>query len=62
MLVLSRKINEEILVAGDIAIVVLQISGSRVKLGIRAPKETYIQRGEIREKPSDDDFTDLSIG
>lgn len=46
MLVLSRKIGEKIIADGNIEISVLRISGSRVKIGIKAPADCHIQRGE----------------
>lgn len=47
MLVLRRVPNEQILIDGDIRITVLAIEGQRVKLGIEAPLETVIVRGEL---------------
>ncbi|MBU42563.1 MAG: carbon storage regulator [Spirochaetaceae bacterium] len=47
MLVLARKINESIMIGDDIEIVVVDIKGDQVKLGIRAPKNVAIHRTEI---------------
>ncbi len=47
MLVLSRKLNERLLVDGGIEIKVLSVHGSRVKLGIEAPSHIAIRRGEL---------------
>lgn len=47
MLVLTRKINERIKISGGIEIVVLKISGTKVKLGIDAPAAVEIQRAEL---------------
>lgn len=47
MLVLSRKSNESIIIAGNIEVVILGIEGDSVKIGIRAPKEVDIYRKEI---------------
>jgi carbon storage regulator len=45
MLVLSRKIQEAIVLdGGRIRIAVLEVQGSRVKLGIEAPREVNVQR------------------
>lgn len=46
MLVLTRKQGEKIIADGGIEISVLRISGSRVKIGIKAPADCSIQRGE----------------
>ena len=50
MLILSRKVNESILVGDDIKIVVTKIDGGRVWLGIEAPQTAVILRKEIRDK------------
>ena len=47
MLVLSRKLGEKISIAGgEVELEVLEISGSRVRLGISAPQEYRIARAE----------------
>ena len=47
MLVIRRRAGESILIAGDIEIEVLETSPTRVKLGIRAPKEIDVVRKEV---------------
>jgi carbon storage regulator len=47
MLVLSRKLDESIIIDGNIEVTVLAVQGRRVKLGIRAPGEVSIRRLEI---------------
>ena len=47
MLVLTRKIGEEIVVNGNISIVVVDVRGDKVRLGIEAPKEVPIHRREV---------------
>jgi carbon storage regulator len=48
MLVLTRKVNEELIIGDDIRIVVLDIQGGfKVKLGIDAPKEISVHRREV---------------
>lgn len=47
MLVLSRKPSEAIYVGNDVTVTVLHVRGGTVKLGIQAPGETRILRGEL---------------
>ena len=47
MLALSRKINESIIVNNDIEIVILEVKGDQVKIGINAPKSVPIYRKEL---------------
>jgi carbon storage regulator len=47
MLVLSRKKNESIKINDDITIVVVEIRGDKVRLGIEAPKEVPVHRKEV---------------
>jgi carbon storage regulator len=47
MLVLSRKKNESIVINNDITIVVVEIRGDKVRLGVEAPKEVPVHRREI---------------
>lgn len=47
MLVLSRKTEEKILIGDDIIITVLEVKGNRVRLGIQAPGDCSIIRGEL---------------
>ena len=47
MLVLTRKLGESIAIDDDIKIVVVQIKGRQVRLGIEAPRETKVHREEV---------------
>lgn len=49
MLVLTRKLGESIAIDDNIKIMVVQIKGKQVRLGIQAPKETKIHRQEVYE-------------
>lgn len=50
MLILSRKIGEELVIKDDIRIKVIDIQGGRVRLGFAAPPEVIIHREELYEK------------
>ena len=49
MLVLARKLNESIMIGEDIEVVIIDIKGDQVKLGIKAPKKVTVHRKEIFE-------------
>ncbi len=49
MLVLSRKKNESIVINDDITIVVVEIRGDKVRLGVEAPKEVPVHRREVHD-------------
>jgi carbon storage regulator len=50
MLVLTRGVGEEIVIAGDIHLTVLSIHGQRVRLGIAAPKSVQVARLELLDR------------
>ncbi len=56
MLVLTRKANEEILIGENIRITLVRIKGNAVRIGIAAPRDVRVVRGELadRESRSDD--------
>lgn len=49
MLVLSRKKNEAIIINNDIRIVVVDIRGDKVRLGVEAPRDVPVHRNEVYE-------------
>lgn len=50
MLVLTRRIGEEIIINENIVITINRIKGTTVSIGISAPKEMKIMRGELHSK------------
>jgi carbon storage regulator len=50
MLVLTRKLHEEIIIDGGIRVSVLRIEGNRVRIGVSAPSELSIRRLEVPER------------
>ena len=49
MLVLSRQVDETIMIGDDIEVTVVDIRGDKVRLGITAPKEIAVHRKEVYE-------------
>lgn len=47
MLILTRRVNEDIRIGQDIVITVTDIGGGRVQLGITAPRDVPVSRGEL---------------
>ena len=47
MLILSRKINEKVMIGEDISVSVIEIRGDQVRLGIDAPKNVKVYRQEV---------------
>ena len=58
MLVLTRKAGERIVIGDNIVVVVNRIAGNRVTIGIEAPSQTHIVRGELKRIV--DDFREPS--
>ena len=53
MLVLSRKLGEEIVLPGfDVTIKLIEVHGQRVRLGIRAPQSVVVVRSEVADTAS----------
>ena len=50
MLVLSRKVGEEIVIGNDVRIKVVEMQGGNVRIGIVAPKNVVVDRQEIHQK------------
>lgn len=53
MLVLSRKVGETIWIGEDIEIVISEVKGDQVKIGIQAPRSIDVIRGELRQDVSE---------
>lgn len=50
MLILTRKVEQGIVIDGDIVVRVLAVDGERVKLGIEAPKTVPVLREELLQE------------
>lgn len=62
MLVLSRKLDEVILIGDDIRVTVTSISPRSVKLGIEAPKSVKVLRSELEATDGEDDDPAGAVG
>ena len=47
MLVISRKRSEKLHIGDDIVLEVMEIRGDKVRIGITAPREVAVHRGEV---------------
>ncbi|MGO9107958.1 MAG: carbon storage regulator CsrA [Thermoguttaceae bacterium] len=61
MLVLSRKLDESIIINYDVVVTVLGIKGDRVRLGIEAPGQIPVHRQELYEKMQNEEVL-MSVG
>jgi carbon storage regulator len=50
MLVLSRKVGEEIIIGDNIRVRIVSVQGNQIRLGFDAPREVSIQRAELLER------------
>ena len=50
MLVLTRKLNQEIVIGDDIRITIVAVGGDQVKLGITAPRSVLVHRMEVYQE------------
>ena len=50
MLVLSRRVGEEIVIGDTMRVIILGVQGSRIRIGVSAPPHISIQRGEVRDR------------
>jgi len=52
MLVLTRRVDEEVLIGDDISVKVLEVRGDQIRLGFVAPRDVRIDRAEVRARPA----------
>jgi len=50
MLVLSRQLNDSIMIGDDIEITIVEVKGDKVRLGIRAPADVAVHRKELYDQ------------
>ena len=59
MLVLSRKVGEQIVIDGRVVLTINRVMGQRVSLGIEAPEKVQVLRGELAERPAPRQVADV---
>jgi carbon storage regulator len=47
MLILSRKVNEKIMIGDDISVSIIEVRGDQVRIGVDAPKNVKVFRQEV---------------
>jgi carbon storage regulator CsrA len=62
MLVLTRKLDEQILIGEDIKVTLLRVRGNTVRIGIEAPRDVRIIRGELEPRDESSNETLLDSG
>ena len=60
MLVLSRRVGEEIIINENIRVTVVAVKGDRVRIGIVAPRDVTVDRSEVHERRMQ--FAPVTIG
>ena len=61
MLVLSRKVGDKLVIDGNITVEVVKIQGHRLSLGIVAPSNVKILRGELSEQQAKAQIVELVV-
>lgn len=61
MLVLSRKVGEKLVIDGNITVEVVRIQGNRITLGLVAPADVKILRGELKHKQPNVETTEIVV-
>jgi carbon storage regulator len=53
MLVLSRRLGEEIVIDGNVRVTIIALNGDRVRIGIAAPPSVSVKRKEVHDRRAD---------
>jgi carbon storage regulator CsrA len=61
MLVLSRKVGDKLVIDGNITVELVKIQGNRISLGIVAPSNVKIRRGELTEQQAKAQIVELVV-
>ncbi|MCP4716018.1 MAG: carbon storage regulator CsrA [Deltaproteobacteria bacterium] len=61
MLVLTRKVGEKIQIGDDVSVLIMDIKGKQVRLGIEAPRDVKVHREEIYQRIQDENINASGI-
>lgn len=50
MLILTRRLNENVMIGDNIVVSILGVKGGQVRIGVNAPKEIAVHREEVYER------------
>ena len=62
MLVLTRRINEALIIGHDVIVTVLSVNGNQVSIGVSAPKEVSVHREEVYKRIQDEKGEIVKLG
>ncbi|WP_020472893.1 carbon storage regulator [Zavarzinella formosa] len=62
MLVLTRKLNEEIIIGDNIRIKIVAVNGDRIRVGIEAPRDVAVNRAELQARKTNSPLTPVLAG
>ena len=60
MLILTRRINESLVIGDDVTVTVLGVKGNHVRIGVDAPRDVSVHREELAHK-HDETSTSRSV-
>lgn len=61
MLVLTRKVDQKIMIGNDITLTVVRVDGNRVRIGVSAPRDVRILRGELAAEASSTEEVEFEL-
>ena len=61
MLVLSRKVGEKLIIDGNITVEVVKVQGNRITIGIQAPADVKVLRGELKQAKAKAQIVELVV-
>jgi len=61
MLILTRRMNETLVVGDDVRVTVLGINGNQVRIGVKAPRHIPVHREEVYEKIKKQESSDSGL-